>query len=58
MMMNWKEFERKWPWPNFKVLFWHFPGGTEENHKNLKSGLPVSEPRFEPGTSQNTKQEC
>jgi hypothetical protein len=26
---------RKWSWPNFKVLSWHLPGGTEENHINL-----------------------
>jgi hypothetical protein len=22
-------------WPNFKVLSWHSPRGTEENHENL-----------------------
>jgi len=34
-MMNWKEGERKRPWPNFKVLSQHLPGETEENHENL-----------------------
>jgi len=34
-MMNWKGFGRKRSWPNFKVLSWHLPGGTEENHKKL-----------------------
>jgi hypothetical protein len=33
-MTNWKAFE-KWWWPNFKVLFWNLPGGTQENSKNL-----------------------
>jgi hypothetical protein len=28
--MNWEEFGRKRPWPNFKVLFRLRPGGTEE----------------------------
>jgi hypothetical protein len=30
MMMNWKEFDRKQLWPDFKVLSQHSPGGTEE----------------------------
>jgi hypothetical protein len=34
-MMNWKGFRRKSPWPNFKALLWHSPGGTEENHEKL-----------------------
>jgi hypothetical protein len=33
--MNCKEFGRKWPWSNFKVLSCHLPGGTEESHKTL-----------------------
>jgi hypothetical protein len=28
--MNCKVFGRKRSWPNFKVLSWHSPGGTEE----------------------------
>jgi hypothetical protein len=36
MMMNWKEFGMKWSWPYFKVQSQHSPGGTEENHKNLR----------------------
>jgi putative SOS response-associated peptidase YedK len=32
-MMNWKGFERKQPWPNFKVLFCHMPEGIEKTHK-------------------------
>jgi hypothetical protein len=35
MMMNWKGFDKKRPWPNFKVLSGHLPGGTEQNLKNL-----------------------
>jgi hypothetical protein len=33
--MSWKGFGRKRPWPNFKVLSHHSPGGTEENCENL-----------------------
>jgi hypothetical protein len=33
-MMNCKVFGRKQLWSNFKVLSWHSPGGTEENHEN------------------------
>jgi hypothetical protein len=33
--MNWKGFRKKRSWPNFKVLSWHFSGGTEENDENL-----------------------
>jgi hypothetical protein len=40
---------RKRSWPNFKVLFWYSPGGTNDNHKKPVSGYPVSESRFEPG---------
>jgi hypothetical protein len=29
-----KRCGRKRPWPNFKVLSQHLPGGTEKNHKN------------------------
>jgi hypothetical protein len=32
-MINWKGFGRKWLWPDFKVLYWNFPGGTEGNKK-------------------------
>jgi hypothetical protein len=35
MMMNWKGFGRKRPWPNFKVLSKHSPGVTEESHDNM-----------------------
>jgi hypothetical protein len=31
-MINWKGFGRKQSWPNVKLLSWHLPGGTEENH--------------------------
>jgi hypothetical protein len=26
---------RNWSWPNFEVLSWNLPRGTEENYKNL-----------------------
>jgi hypothetical protein len=26
---------RKQPWPNFKVLSQHLPGGAEKNHENV-----------------------
>jgi hypothetical protein len=50
-MMNWKGFRRKRSWSNLKGLSQHSLGGTEEIHKNPQSGYPVSEPRYEPGTS-------
>jgi hypothetical protein len=30
-----------------EVLSWHFPGGTEENNKEVQSLQPVSRPEFE-----------
>jgi hypothetical protein len=50
-MINCKGFGRKRSWPNFKAQRRYSPGGTEENHRNPKSGYPVSRPRFEHGTS-------
>jgi hypothetical protein len=35
MIMNWKGFERKRSWLNFKVLFRHSLGVTEKTTKNL-----------------------
>jgi hypothetical protein len=35
-----------------EILFWHSPGGTEENDEKFQSGKPVSQPIFEPGTLQ------
>jgi hypothetical protein len=35
----------------FKVLFWHSPGVTEENYKTLQTGWLVSRLGFEPKTS-------
>jgi hypothetical protein len=35
--MNWNGFGRK-AHGLIKVLSWHLPGMTEENHKKLKSG--------------------
>jgi hypothetical protein len=32
-MMNWKGFGRKQSWPNFKVLYRHSRGRTEETHE-------------------------
>jgi hypothetical protein len=32
-MVNWKGFGRKQSWYNFKVLFQHSPGGTDETHE-------------------------
>jgi hypothetical protein len=51
MMMNWKEFCRKRSWLNFKVLYRHFPGQTDENHKNLNQDSRSPGSRFEPGIS-------
>jgi hypothetical protein len=35
-----------------------FPGRTEENHQNHKSGQPISRPRFEHWTSRTWKISC
>jgi hypothetical protein len=35
MMMNWKGFGRECPWPSFKAVSRHLPGGAEENNENL-----------------------
>jgi hypothetical protein len=37
--MNWKGYGRKLSSSNFKALSWHLPGGTEENHENLRQGI-------------------
>jgi hypothetical protein len=50
--MTCERFGRKQSWPNFKALFWHLPGGTEENHDKSQSWQLVSRPRFESRTSQ------
>jgi hypothetical protein len=52
-MMKCKRCGRKRSWPNFKVLSWNLPGGTEEIHKtcqdcrspsrDLKTGPPECE---------------
>jgi hypothetical protein len=36
MMINWKGFDRKRSWPNFKILSRHSPGRTEENRKTIR----------------------
>jgi hypothetical protein len=38
MVMNWKGFGRKRSWPNFKVLSWYSPEGTEKNHDKPQTG--------------------
>jgi hypothetical protein len=52
-MMNWKGCGRKLPWLKFKVLSWHLPGGTEDNHKkkNLSHDSWSLGSRFESWTS-------
>jgi hypothetical protein len=49
--MKWKGLRRKRPWPHFKVLFHHSPGGYEENHENPRSVKPDSVTGFEQGNS-------
>jgi hypothetical protein len=34
-----------------EILLQKFPGGTEEKHAKPQAGMPVSRPKFEPGTS-------
>jgi hypothetical protein len=48
------EFERIWMEAvvvSVKVLPRYLPGGTEERHRKLQSGQPVSWPKFELRTS-------
>jgi hypothetical protein len=52
MMMNWKEFGRKRPWPNFKLLSWHSPRRTEENHENLNQDIQSPGRDMNPGPSE------
>jgi len=33
-----EKIRNKRSWPNFKVLSWHSPEGTEENHEKPHSG--------------------
>jgi hypothetical protein len=47
-MLNWKGFERKTSWPNFKVLSQHSLEGSEENQAKRQSGYPVYGPRLDP----------
>jgi hypothetical protein len=56
-MMNWEGFGRKWSWPNFKVLSWHLPGGTEET---MKTSVRIVSLQVEilNWDLPNTKQEC
>jgi hypothetical protein len=54
-MINWKECGRKQSWL-IDVLFHHLPAVAEENHEELRQDNPVSQPRFEPSTSQILKQ--
>jgi hypothetical protein len=42
MIMNGKGFGMKRSWPNFNVLSRHLPGGTGDNHEQLRTaGLQV-----------------
>jgi hypothetical protein len=50
-MMNGKEFDRKRSWTNFKELFQHSSGGTEENDERTQSAYRSAGTRFEPQTS-------
>jgi hypothetical protein len=56
-MMDLKGCGRKGLWPNFKILSWYFPGGTEGNNDN---SLRRDSLRTEiwTGNLPNTKQEC
>lgn len=48
------ELERKWLWPNFKVLSWHLPEGAEENHETLK----IVSAKIQTRNLVNTNQKC
>jgi hypothetical protein len=51
MIMNWKGFGRKQSWPNFNVLSWHSPGGTDKTTTNLNQDSRSPGPIIEPRTS-------
>jgi hypothetical protein len=40
--VNGKGYGRKRSWPNFKILYWQLPAGTEENHEKPQLGQPVA----------------
>jgi hypothetical protein len=52
IIMIWKGHEMKWSLSNLRLLTWHLPGGTEENHEKYKSGHQVCWPRVKVGTAQ------
>jgi hypothetical protein len=49
--MNWKGFGRKRSRLNFKVLFRHSHGGTEENHEQVNQDSGSPGPKCETGAS-------
>jgi hypothetical protein len=51
MMMIWKGFGRKLPWPNLNLLSRNSPAWTKENNENLSLDSRSPGPRFKPGTS-------
>jgi hypothetical protein len=51
--MNWKGFGRKRSRLNFKVLFRHSHGGTEENHEQVNQDSGSPGPKCETGASRN-----
>jgi hypothetical protein len=54
MVVN-NELERAWKEElvaEFKVLFQHFPGGTEKYNEESEWEWPVCRSKLEPGTSQ------
>jgi hypothetical protein len=51
-MMNWKGFERKQSWPNFKLLSKYFSGGTEGNHEHFIEDIRSPGRDFNPGPAE------
>jgi hypothetical protein len=53
--MNFKGFEMKRSWLNFKMLSWNSPGGTEENNKTLNQDRRTPGRDFKQGTPEYEK---
>jgi hypothetical protein len=51
VITNWKGFRRKRSLPNFKVLTWHSPGETEENHEKNNQNSQSPGRKLNPGPS-------
>jgi hypothetical protein len=54
MILNWEVLLRKRSWPDFKVLSWKSPGGTEESHEKPQN-TRTSGRDLKPGPSERSR---